>query len=93
MSEIEAILALRTRNTSISWARRDEQEDHTKAKVKAKTKAQAKAWYMSSSPQLRKDVEEMVRRGWRRSRADFDQVKRNVWAANDRVVERLLRDL
>ena len=42
---------------------------------------------------LRHDVDDMIRKGWRRTNAGFGDVKRRIWAENDRFVERLLRDL
>jgi len=38
-------------------------------------------------------VEEMMRRGWVRTKRQFDEFKQGVWNSNDVVVMRLLRDL
>ncbi|KAJ7485665.1 hypothetical protein FB451DRAFT_1127892 [Mycena latifolia] len=35
----------------------------------------------------------MMRRGWTRSKGDFQSFKQELWDANDRLVERLLRDM
>jgi hypothetical protein len=38
-------------------------------------------------------AEAMLRLGWARSEAESRAFKQGIWRANDRVVERLLRDL
>ncbi|KAJ7707475.1 hypothetical protein B0H17DRAFT_918123 [Mycena rosella] len=38
-------------------------------------------------------AEDMMRLGWVRSEEDFLSFKEDIWRANDRVIERLLRDL
>jgi hypothetical protein len=47
---------------------------------------------LQSSQPLRA-IDNMIWEGWCRTRADFDQVQQNIWAANNHAVERLLRDL
>ncbi|KAF8206217.1 hypothetical protein K438DRAFT_1816815, partial [Mycena galopus ATCC 62051] len=71
MREIEALRALRTRDTSYFLHRTGiPMDSHT---------AQAAA--------------NLLRLGWVRSEAESRTFKQNIWKANDRVVERLLRDL
>jgi hypothetical protein len=77
MSEITAIRTLRTGDSSSFW-----QEIHD-----------SDFRQLESSRPLRAAVDNMIREGWRRTRADFDPVKQNIWEANNYVVERLLRDL
>lgn len=77
MSEITAIRALRTGDASPFWQQLHDSDFPQ----------------LESSLTLRAAVDSMMRDGWCRTKADFDQVKRDIWAANDHVVERLLRDL
>jgi hypothetical protein len=41
---------------------------------------------------VRQSAEEMMHRGWTRSKDDSQSFKEGIWKANDQVVERLLRD-
>jgi hypothetical protein len=73
MSEIEAVRALRTGDSSDFF--------------------RTIGGEISSLQPLRAGVDDMMRKGWRRTNEGFRIVKESLWAENDRFVERLLRDL
>ena len=77
MSELSAIRALRTGDSSDFFRN-----------VTASAGSD-----IGGSLQLRNGVDDMLRKGWRRTNAGFGDVKRRIWAENDRFVERLVRDL
>jgi hypothetical protein len=77
MTEMDAIIALRTQNASDFLA-----SDPSKS-----------GRAMGSNAAVRNAVEEMTTRGWIRSKAEFEDVKHKIWRANDLVVMKLLQGL
>jgi hypothetical protein len=77
MTEMDAIKALRMRSASQFLASDPSSSGMT----------------MGSNSAVRSAVEKMMREGWIRPKAGFQDFKRGVWAANDLVVKKLLRDL
>jgi hypothetical protein len=77
MAEIDAIKALRTRNASDFLA----------------SDPSGSGLPLGSNLAVRNAVEQMMTRGWVRTKWGFDEVKRKIWAANDLVVSKLLHDL
>ncbi|KAL0955052.1 hypothetical protein HGRIS_003970 [Hohenbuehelia grisea] len=77
MREIAAIRALRTNNASDFL-----EGDPTGTGVP-----------MSANPLMRAAVQDMLARGWQRSKAEFRQFKEDVWRANEEVMAQILRDL
>jgi hypothetical protein len=77
MSELSALLALRLDDPGVFFKN-----------VTASPDSQ-----IGDSHLLRGAVDDMLRRGWRRPNSWFWEVKRGLWAENDQLVERLLRDL
>jgi hypothetical protein len=71
MREIEAIRALRSRDTSFFFHRTGIPMDSPTAQAAAS----------------------MLQLGWTRSTKESLAFKEQIWRANDRVVERILRDL
>jgi hypothetical protein len=71
MREIEAIRALRSRDTSSFFHRTEIPMDSPTAQAAAS----------------------MLQLGWTRSTEESRAFKEQIWRANDRVVERILRDL
>jgi hypothetical protein len=77
MTEIDAIRVLRTRNASAFLA-----NDPSGSGVT-----------LGSNPAVRKAVEKMLEKDWIRTPKGFEDRKREVWAANDLVVMKLLQDI
>jgi len=48
---------------------------------------------MGSNAAVRQAVEEMMAKGWVRSKKGFDAAKSEIWAANEEVVKKLLSDV
>lgn len=48
---------------------------------------------MAQHPSMRKAVDDMMVRGWKREKLEFERFKRGIWNANEEVVKKLLRDL
>ncbi|KAG6902845.1 hypothetical protein C0995_010730 [Termitomyces sp. Mi166 len=48
---------------------------------------------MGSNPQLKNAVESMLRRGWRRTKKEFDDFKIGIWKRNEDLAYRLIHDL
>ena len=77
MSELDALLALRTNDPATFYSN-----------VTASPNSQ-----IGDSGILHGAVGDLLLRGWRRPNSWFWEVKRGLWAENDQLVERLLRDL
>lgn len=76
MSEIEAIRSLRLGDAG-HFYRGLTTLDHSGA--------------LGLSKELKRDVDEMLRRGWIRTREEFEAFKRQLWKENERVSQKLLR--
>jgi hypothetical protein len=76
MTEIDAIRALRTQDASAFLA-----SDPSDSGVT-----------LGSNSAVREAVEEMLEKDWIRTSEEFEDSKREVWAANDLVVMKLLQD-
>ncbi|KZP07911.1 hypothetical protein FIBSPDRAFT_272137 [Athelia psychrophila] len=76
MSELDAIKAFRTQDASDFLA-----SDPSKLGLT-----------MGSNPGVRRAVENMLRQGWTRPTAGFEEWKRGVWANNDAAMVRILSD-
>ncbi|KAG8964016.1 hypothetical protein FRC03_002300 [Tulasnella sp. 419] len=48
---------------------------------------------MQASPEMAWDIEQMMKRGWKRTNEEFSAVKRKAYENNERVVARILRDM
>jgi len=77
MTEIDAIRALRTRNASAFL-----ESDPSGSGIK-----------LGFNVAIRRAVEEMMAKGWVRTKGGFEDRKRKIWAANDVVVRKLLYDM
>jgi hypothetical protein len=77
MREMDAILALRTGSAAGFLA-----SDPSRT-----------GFSMGSNPLIHEAVEKMMSKGWVRSKAQFDDFKKDVWSYNNEVVMRILRDL
>jgi hypothetical protein len=77
MTEVDAIRALRTRNASDFLNSDPSHLGRT----------------MGTNAAVRTAVEEMVAKDWVRSKAGFEDAKKELWAVNDLVVLKLLADL
>jgi hypothetical protein len=77
MSEIDALKALRTGDASDFLA-----SDPSNSGIP-----------IGSNVAVRKEVEQMITKGWVRTKTEFDDVKRGVWAANELVVMKMLANL
>lgn len=67
------------------------------AAVQALRSGSAESFWASSqvpyNPQVRDHVDRMMRDGWYRSKQGFQDFKKGIFDANERVMERILRDL
>jgi len=77
MTEIDAIRALRTRNASAFL----------------ETDPSGSGITLGSNVAVQRAVEEMVAKGWVRTKRGFEDRKRKIWAENDVVVSKLLHEL
>jgi len=77
MSEVQAIRALRTGDTSIFLA-----SDPANSGIR-----------LGDHRGIREAVEEMVRKGWIRTKEGFEDCKRRTWEKNELVMMRILRGL
>jgi hypothetical protein len=77
MTEIDAIRALRTRNASAFLA-----SDPSSSGIT-----------LGSRGAVRRSVEEMMAKDWVRTKRGFEDRKGELWAANDAVARKLLKDL
>ena len=48
---------------------------------------------MESNTVVRKEVQDMLSRGWIRGKSEVDDFKSDLWGRNDMLAKRLLRDL
>jgi hypothetical protein len=76
MTEIDAVIALRSQSGATFLA--SDPSDSGRP--------------MGSNAAVRQAVEEMMAKGWVRSKRGFDAAKSEIWAANDEVVKKLLSD-
>lgn len=77
MSEVQAIRALRTRDSSVFLS-----SDPTNSGIR-----------LGDHRKIREAVEEMMKKGWVRTREGFEDCKRRTWEKNEIVMMRILRDL
>ena len=77
MSEMQAIKALRTGDASLFLA-----SDPVNSGIR-----------FGDHQEIRKAVEEMMRKGWVRTTEGFEECKRKTWENNEVVMMRILRDL
>lgn len=77
MSEIDAIKALRTGDASDFLA----------------SDPSGSGLTMGSHAGVRHAVEDMLHKGWVRSKSDFEEWKQDVWAGNDDALVRILSDI
>jgi hypothetical protein len=77
MSEMQAIRALRKRDASAFLA-----SDPANSGIK-----------LGDHRGIRETVEEMMRKGWIKTKEAFEDCKRKTWEKNDIVMMRILRDL
>jgi len=77
MTEIDAVIALRSESGATFLA--SDPSDSGRP--------------MGSNAAVRQAVEEMMAKGWVRSKKGFDAAKSDIWAANEEVVKKLLSDV
>jgi len=77
MSEIQALISLRTGDASIFL-----DSDPSGSGITPRSHAK-----------VREAVETMMRGGWERTQEGFDACKRKVWEENENVIRRVLRGL
>lgn len=77
MSEVQALRALRTGDASAFLA----------------SDPAGVGMAMGEMPAVRAAVESMMNKGWVRSTGEWEQWRKGVWARNDEVAARILKDL
>ena len=48
---------------------------------------------MQMNPHISATMDKMLQRGWKRDKSGFKVFKQNIWTENERVMERIIRDV